>query len=90
MEQFAKRLKYPFNKVRDEHRTGSVYESLSLTFVSDCEILRAELLVRDRVFDKILLSEGHEVPNIITQVVHNVSRVDFAASSTRGRRIGFP
>ena len=69
---------------------NSIYDVCSqLTFVSDRKVLQAELLVWDRVFDKVLLSEGHEVPHVVTQVVHRVPRLYFARSSTP-RRIVFP
>lgn len=44
-----------------------------LAFVSDCELLQAELLVRNRVFHKVLLAERHVVPHVIAQILHHIS-----------------
>lgn len=72
-------------------RCSSVYDTRSeLTFVSDREFLQAELLVWNGVFDKVLLTERHEVPHVITQVVHHVPWLSFASSSACGRRILSP
>lgn len=35
------------------------------TFVSQRELLQAQLLVRNRVFHKVLLAERHEVPHVV-------------------------
>lgn len=64
--------------------------SRTLTFVSDCEILEAELLVWHRVFDKILLIKRHEVPCVVCQVVHYVPDWYLACFSSCKRLILLP
>lgn len=70
---------------------SSVYDTCcELTFVSDREFLQAQLLVWNGVFDKVLFTEGHEIPHVVTQVVHHVPWLSFASPAACGRRIQFP